>query len=292
MKKNTKNENGAAGIIKQTAEGESSVPPTDAKDDGGAKTGSRNKPTTEVPPESEQTEQYLSLLAHVSEEIQRSHAAGEAAAQDVRWNAFRCGLYLHLGKNVVVCEDFGKWCDEEGFAFTKMTRSRYMRLLARLCKEGNTNPELLFSVESDDDRIPRTFVADEARLKEMISKICGQRTLTQLYKDWGILKAERSPGVKTQRPTKPGVSGKAAFKHLVESLDKAQARISELSKLERTKLVAKLETLLEKLKQDSAEAKQDNTENNGESNTPQDLSGGTAATSSPGDAAEKLPLAA
>ena len=203
------------------------------------------------PPEDDVTtpKQDDPLLGKVGQAIQESSAAAESSAQEVVIQACTCGLLLAFGKNIAGHGGFDDWCDSQKFTFSRMSRSKYMRLADQLCQKGKCKSDLLLTVERGPDGRPSGFTLAEDKLKELVRKVCNNRSLTELYLDWRIEKKSKKSQPAGQ------VRSQAAFKRWVQSLDHAAPLIKSLPEQQRSEVVAKLEALLRAIKTEGNEAR-------------------------------------
>ena len=118
------------------------------------------------PPEDDvaTAKEYDPLLGKVGEAIQESSAAAESSAQEVRDSRLTCGLLLAFGKNIAGHKGFHGWCDAQKFKFSRMSRSKYMRLADQLCQKGKCKSDLLLPVEYGPDGRPSAFKLAEDKL--------------------------------------------------------------------------------------------------------------------------------
>jgi hypothetical protein len=199
------------------------------------------------PPEDDvaTAKQYDPLLGKVGEAIQESSAAAESSTQQVLIQACKCGLLLAFGKIIAGHKGFHGWCDAQKFKFSRMSRSKYMRLADQLCQKGKCKSDLLLLVEYGPDGRPSAFKVAEDKLRELVQQVCQNRSLTELYLDWDI--AQKSNKSQSSRQ----VRSQAVFKRWVQSLEHDAPLIKSLPEQQRSEVIAKLEALLRVLKNES-----------------------------------------
>ena len=226
-------------------------PGSDQEEANGAKPPGEQQPPPPKPPEDDGTapKQDNSILGKVGEAIHKSSTAAESLAQELVLQASRCGLLLAFGKNIAGHGGFDDWCDSQKFTFSRMSRSKYMRLADQLCQKGKCKSDLLLTVERGPDGRPSGFRLAEDKLKELVRKVCNNRSLTEVYLDWRIEKKS-----KTSQPAGQ-VRSQAAFNRWVQSLDHAAPLIKSLPEQQRSEVVAKLEALLRAIKSEGNEAR-------------------------------------
>jgi len=178
-------------------------PGSDQEETSGAKPpGEQQNPLPKPPEDDVATPKEVDpLLGKVGQAIQESSAAAESSAQEVVIHACTCGLLLAFGKNIAGHGGFDDWCDSQKFTFSRMSRSKYMRLADQLCQKGKCKSDLLLTVERGPDGRPSGFTLAEDKLKELVRKVCNNRSLTELYLDWRIEKKVQ------KNPSLPGKSG-------------------------------------------------------------------------------------
>ena len=188
------------------------------------------------------------LLGKLGEAIYQASAAGESAAQELVVQACKCGLLLDFGKSIAGHGGFHGWCDLQKFTFSRMSRSKYMRLADHLCQKGKCKSDLLLTIERGPDGRPSGFTIAEDNLKDLVRKVCKNRSLTELYLDWDI--AKKTATAKKSQPAGQARS-QAAIRRWLQSLDHAAPIIQALPQARRSEVVAKLEALLRVLKSES-----------------------------------------
>ncbi|MGA2544853.1 MAG: hypothetical protein ABSG78_25160 [Verrucomicrobiota bacterium] len=222
-------------------------PGSDQEETSGAKPPGEQQNPLPKPPEDDVAtpKQDDPLLGKVGQAIQESSAAAESSAQEVVIHACTCGLLLAFGKGIAGHGGFHGWCDAQKFTFSRMSRCKYMRLADQLCQKGKSKSDLLLAVERGPDGRPSGFAIAEDKLKELVRKVCNNRSLTELYLDWGIEKKSKKSQPAAQ------VRSQAAFNRWVQSLEHAAPLIKSLPEQQRSEVIAKLDALLRTLKSES-----------------------------------------
>ncbi len=233
-----------------TAKDNASTGGATEKTSGASQLGEQQNPPPKPPEDDVATpKEDDPLLGKVGQAIQESSAAAESSAQEVVIHACTCGLLLAFGKNIAGHGGFDDWCDSQKFTFSRMSRSKYMRLADQLCQKGKCKSDLLLTEERGPDGRPSGFTLAEEKLKELVRKVCNNRSLTELYLDWRIEKKSKKPQPAGQ------VRSQAALKRWVQSLDHAAPLIKSLPEQQRSEVVAKLEALLRAIKTEGNEAR-------------------------------------
>jgi hypothetical protein len=219
------------------------------KTNGASQAGEQQNPPPKPPEDDVATpKQDDPLLGKVGEAIHESSAAAESSAQELVVHACKCGLLMCFGKSIAGHGAFDHWCDTQNFRFSKMSRSKYMRLADKLCKHGKSKPDLLLLVDHGPDGRPSAFKVAEEQLRELVQKVVQSRSLTELYLDWDI--GKKTATAKKSQPAGQARS-QAAMRRWLQSLDHAAPIIQALPQARRSEVVAKIEALLRVLKSES-----------------------------------------
>ena len=208
--------------------------------------GAQDDPQSATRPETNS-----SVLEEIGTQIIAAHAAAKGAFMDVLFSATKCGLLLIAAKTVLKVGTFESWFERRKFDFTKVTRCKYMRLAERLCEEAGSKPGLLLSIQTGTGGLPVSFTFDEPRLRTTINSVSDERSLSELYFDWDVVKrpettsngkqVSRHNACKDESPEEVVGSWNQIVKGLPIIFPRLQPEMQ-------TSLVAALEGLLAKLK--------------------------------------------
>lgn len=193
-------------------------------------------------PQSSQGEAPTPVTLMVAEAIRQSHLCQTRATKDLVCATIQTGLLLKLAKCLVNHGEFDIWCDNQRFGFTRMTRSKYMRLADEFCDRAKCKPDLLLTVQLGPDRQPCSYSFDATRLDALATEICQGKSLVELYEDWLITPTT----TKSERPpqTKDEPWSDSAFRRIVKGLERLGSICSTMPAERREELRRKLESLV------------------------------------------------
>lgn len=210
-----------------------------------AKDTVENKEQVENRSESSQGESLIPVTLRLAEAIRQSHLCQSKATNDLVYATIQTGLLLKLAKCLVDHGDFETWCEDQRFGFTRMTRSKYMRLADEFCDRAKCKPDLLLTVQLGPDRRPCSYSIDTTRLNTLATEICQGRSLVELYEDWLITPIKAKSEEPTQTNAQPWSD--AAFKRILNSLNRLESIVDTVPTEKRDQLRLKLESLVTRL---------------------------------------------
>lgn len=188
------------------------------------------------------------ILDALGKEIAAKHQSSVNSVINGAVAAVECGVLLVAAKSCVPRDGFGAWCDQQGFSFSKMTRSKYIRLATRLCEETDGKPDLLVSVQRGRDGQPVHFEFDEEKVRALIGKVSGHG-LTELYTKWGITKQPQGQLNGCSPHAQPNGNDNLVepLTKCIDSLESIKKTIPHLNDMDRSKLACHVKALLAKL---------------------------------------------
>lgn len=187
------------------------------------------------------------VMLKVAEGIRQAYLSQTSATRDLVSAAVKTGLLLKLAKCLVVHGEFATWCDNQRLGFSRMTRSKYMRLADEFCARAKCKSDLLLAVQLGSDGQPCSYAFDTTRLDALVAEVCQGKSLVELYEDWLTAPAKANAEGPSPAQSKDEPWSDAAFMRLLKGLDRLGSMCSTIPAGKREELRRKLESLVASL---------------------------------------------